>query len=125
VRQQVADRPDLQAARTDADEVPRPGLRDRLVEDPGGVVDRFVSRAGGGRELGLQEPADAVVERWLLGPVLIETLPGLGDQLGRVLEHLLARGVQPQGDVVLDHRSDATRLGSGTDASEARRSAPT
>ena len=125
VREQVADRADLQAARAHPDEVPGARLRDRLVEDPCRVVDRLVGGPGRGRELGLQEPADAFVERGLLGPVPVEALPRLGDELGRVLEHLLARGVQPQRDVGLGHGSDATRPGSRSGASAGRRSAPT
>ena len=52
----------------------------------------------------------AFVQGRFLGPVPIEALPGLGDQLDRVLEHLLARGVEPQRDVGLGHGSDATPL---------------
>ncbi len=125
MREQVADRPDLEPARTHPDEVPGPGLRDRLVEDPRRIVDRLVRRTRRRRELGQQEPADAFVERGLLGPVAVEALPGLRDELGSVLEHLFARGVEPQRDVGLGHGSDATRPGSRSGATAGRRSAPT
>src|SRR5262249_2866387 len=123
VREQVRHRPDLEAARTHADEVPGARLRDRLIQDPRGVVERFVRGRRVLGELGAQELEDALVERGLLGTEVVEALPGLGDELRRVLEQLLPGGVEPQRPVGFAHTSDATSGVSRT--SEPWRNAPT
>ena len=96
MRQQVGDGADLQPARADEREVPWPWLRDRLVEDPRGVVEGF---PGGHAVLGqgrFQEPPDAIVERRLLGPEAVEAAPRLLDQPRRVPKDLLPRRVQAE-----------------------------
>jgi len=84
-----------------------------------------VGRGGAVRQLRLEKPADAFVEGGLFRPVPVEALPRLGDELDRVLEHLLSRGVEPQRRFVPDHRSDGTRTASGSRSRDGRRSAPT
>ena len=110
VCQQVRDRADLQSRRTDEREVPRPRLRDRLVQDARGVVECLVHRDGLGRQPGLEEPPHALVERGLLGPVPVEAPPRLLHQPGRVREDLLARRVEPERSVGLRHGDDGTAV---------------
>ncbi len=108
VREQVADRADLQAARPDEGEVPGPRLGDRLVEDPGGVVERLVDRRRQLGERGAKKRAHALVQRGLLGPVPVEGPPGLGDELHRVLERVLPRRVESERPIGLRHGVDGT-----------------
>jgi hypothetical protein len=108
VREEIADRADLEAARADEGEVPRPRLRDRLVEDPRGVVERLVDGRRIVREPGPEQRAHALVELGFLGAEPVEGAPGLGDQLDGVLERLLARRVEPKRPIGIRHAVDAT-----------------
>jgi hypothetical protein len=96
LREQVAHGADLQPARPDEREVPGPRLRDRLVEDPRGIVERLVYRDGVFREGRPDQVLDALVERRLLGSEPVERPPRLRDELRRVLQRLLARRVEAQ-----------------------------
>jgi hypothetical protein len=92
--QQIPDRPDLEARRPDEREVPRPGLGDRLVQDPRCIVERLVD---GNRVLRKGAPdqlAYALVQRGLLWTEPVERPPRLRDQLRRMLQRLLARRVE-------------------------------
>ncbi len=109
VGEQVGDRPDLQTRRPDEREVPRARLCDRTVQHARGIVERLVHRHGRCGQPGLEEAPHALVERGLLGPVPIEAPPRLLDQLRRVHERLLARGVETKRPFRLGHLSDATR----------------
>ena len=94
--QRVAEHGDLEARRRDEREVARTRLRDRVVEHDGRLVERLQHGRRPERDRRRQRRAQRLVDGWLLGPRLIEALPGPGDQLGRVCERFCARHVQPQ-----------------------------
>src|SRR5207249_7944817 len=104
LRQQVPDRSDLEPRGSDEGEVPWPGLGDRLVQVPGGIVERLMDGHRLFGEGAADQLADPVVERRLLGTEPIERPPRLRDQLRRVLQRLLARGVEAQGSLWLAPR---------------------
>ena len=95
--QRVAEDADLEARAADAGEQARARLRERAVEHVGGGVERAAgptARSGSGR---LSSSRVRVVGQRLAGRGLVEGPPGLEDQLGGVLEHVLAVGQREGG----------------------------
>ncbi len=90
--QRVGEHPDLESRGTDIGEPPRPRLRERPVENVGGGVERFprVGRRGGQRAA--EQLVGVLVGERLARTGMVEAPPRLGDQLGGVLEHLIAVG---------------------------------
>ena len=110
VGQEVGEGPDLEPARTDEREVARPRLRDRLVEDPRGVVERLV-RQGSGPTAGAASRSRRTRSSsgGSSGRNRSKLRQASATSRDRVLERLFARRIEPQRPVGLRHDADGTQ----------------
>ena len=90
--QRVGQHADLETRGTDVSEPPRAGLGERAVEHVGGLVERRVGVRWRGREGAGQQLVRVLVRERLARTRVVEAPPRFVDQLGGVLEHVLAIG---------------------------------
>ncbi len=110
-RERVAQHGDLEARGRHEGEEARARLGDRVVEHDR----RLVERLQHGRRLECdrrgQRGAQQLAHRRLIGPRLVEAVPGARDQLGHVRERFCARHVEPQRGFRFRHTGHGATLG--------------
>ena len=94
--EQVADDADLEPRRADEREEPRPGLRDRHVEDARRVVEGRQGARPVSGERGPEERLEAVVDPGLAGARLVEAPPRVRDDRRGVAQRLVAGRVEAE-----------------------------